>query len=113
MSTTSSKKNPGTEVVELDLIAQQRRDALPKPTTYSLFGVEFTMPPLKSLPMDLQERVGGFENGYGIMLEIHGREKITEMTAAGYTLGDMEVIAEDWQKRNGVDPGESKASRAS
>ncbi|MDT7847190.1 hypothetical protein [Streptomyces justiciae] len=110
---TSSKKSVGTEVVELDLIAQQRRDALPKPTNYTLFGVAFTMPPIKSLPMDLQERIGSLENGYGVMVECLGEEKVQEMVDAGYTLGDLEVIAEDWQKRNGLAPGESKASRAS
>ncbi|MFF9279509.1 hypothetical protein [Streptomyces griseosporeus] len=109
----SSKKNLGTEVVELDLIAKQRRDALPKPVNYSLLGVEFTMPPIKSLPMDLQERIGSFENGYGVMVECLGRDKVREMVAAGFTLGDLEVVAEDWQKRNGVDPGESRASSAS
>lgn len=107
------KENPGIEIVELDLIAKQRRDALPKPTNYALLGVQFTMPPIKSLPMDLQERIGSLENGYGVMVECLGRDKVKEMVAAGYTLGDLEVIAEDWQKRNGLQPGESGASSGS
>ncbi|MET9550533.1 hypothetical protein ABZY36_35310 [Streptomyces sp. NPDC006627] len=110
---TASKKPAGHEVVELDLIAKQKRDALPKPTNYRLFNVEFTMAPVKALPMDIQERIGSLENGYGVMVEVLGRDKVNEMVAAGFTLGDLEVIAEDWQKRNGVEPGESEASAAS
>ncbi|MFG3585138.1 hypothetical protein [Streptomyces sp. NPDC047990] len=107
---TTTKKPAGREVVSLDSLAQQQRDALPKPTNYSLFGVEFTMPPVKSLPMDIQERIGSLENGYGVMVEALGADKVKEMVGAGYTLGDLEVIAIDWQKRNGVAPGESPAS---
>jgi hypothetical protein len=107
---TSKKSAEATEVISLDALAKQRRDALPKPTPYELFGVEFTMPPVKSLPIDLQERIGSLENGYGVMVEALGRDKIKEMVAAGFTLGDLELIAEDWQKRNGVEPGESTAS---
>lgn len=108
-----TSKTTGREVVSLDTIAKQRRDALPKPTEYELAGVHFTMPPIKSLPMDLQERIGSLENGYGVMVEALGRDKVKEMVAAGFTLGDLELIAEDWQKRNGVEPGESPASPAS
>ncbi|MFJ4808488.1 hypothetical protein [Streptomyces longwoodensis] len=108
-----TSKATGTEVVSLDALAKQARDALPKPTSYELFGVQFTMPPIKGLPMDLQERIGSLENGYGVMVEALGREKVNEMVAAGYTLGDLEVIAQDWQKRNGLEPGESPASLAS
>lgn len=110
MTTT---KNAGREVVSLDALAKQRRDALPDPTTYELMGVEFTMPPIKSLPIDVQERIGSMENGYGLLVEVLGRDKVKEMVGAGYTLGDMELIAEDWQKRNGMEPGESLASTAS
>lgn len=113
---TTSKtaaKNGAREVVSLDTLAKQRRDALPEPINYELFGVEFTMPPVKSLPMDLQERIGSLENGYGVMVEALGRAKVNEMVAAGYQLGDLELIAEDWQKRNGVEPGESPASPTS
>ncbi|MFD5566654.1 hypothetical protein [Streptomyces cadmiisoli] len=111
--TTSKKAVEATEVVSLDALAKQRRDALPKPTNYELFDVEFTMPPVKSLPMDLQERIGSLENGYGVMVEALGRDKVTEMVAAGFTLGDLEVIAQDWQRRNGLEPGESPASAGS
>lgn len=106
-------KNAGREVVSLDALAKQKRDALPEPTTFELYGVEFTLPPVRSLPMDLQERIGSLENGYGLMQEALGREKVKEMTAAGYTLGDLELIAEEWQKRNGMEPGESPASAVS
>lgn len=109
----TTKKVEATEVVSLDALAKQRRDALPKPTRYELFGIEFTMPPVKSLPMDLQERIGSLENGYGVMVEALGADKVKEMVAAGFTLGDLEVIAQDWQKRNGLESGESPASPAS
>lgn len=111
--TTTKKPAEVTEVVSLDSLAKQRRDALPKPTTYELFGVTFTMPPVKSLPMDLQERIGSLENGYGVMVEALGRDKVNEMAKAGFTLGDLELIAQDWQRRNGVEPGESPASSVS
>ncbi|MEU2724078.1 hypothetical protein [Streptomyces smyrnaeus] len=109
----TSAKNAGTEVVELDSLAKQRRDALPQPTTFELAGVEFTLPPMKSLPMDLQERVGSLEDGLGILKLTLGGEKVREMVAAGYTLGDLELIAEEWQKRSGIEPGESPASLVS
>jgi len=102
-----------TETVSLDSLAKQRRDALPSPVTYELFGVEFTMPPMKSLPFDLQERIGSIDNSYGVMVEVVGRDKVREMVDAGFTVGDMELIAEDWQKRNGLEPGEAQASPAS
>ncbi|URN11372.1 hypothetical protein LUW77_03520 [Streptomyces radiopugnans] len=110
MATT---KPAGREVVSLDALAKQKRDALPEPVTFELYGVEFTLPPIKSLPIDLQERIGSLENGYGLMQEALGRDKVREMVAAGYTLGDLELIAEEWQKRNGLEPGESMASAAS
>lgn len=113
MTTSSAKKsqgNPGTEVVSLDALAQQRRDKLPEPVTFELFGIQFTCPPLKSLPFDIQEKVGSLENGYGLMCEALGRDKVKEMTGAGYTLGDMELISEEWMRRNGFESGESVAS---
>ncbi|WP_326806643.1 hypothetical protein OHB04_02305 [Streptomyces sp. NBC_01775] len=111
MATTA--KTAGTEVVELDSLAKQRRDALPEPTTFALAGVEFTLPAMKTLPMDLQERVGSLEDGLGILKLTLGPEKVAEMVGAGYTLGDLELIAEEWQKRSGMEPGESTASLSS
>ncbi|GHH57908.1 hypothetical protein [Streptomyces candidus] len=110
MATT---KTAGREVVSLDALAKQRRDALPEPTTFDLAGVEFTLPPIKALPFELQEKVGSYENVVGVMKEVLGIEKVKEMYAAGYQLGDLELIAEEWQKRSGVEPGESAASTAS
>lgn len=107
----TSAKNAGTEVVSLDARAKQRRDALPKSTDYELFGVEFTLPPVMALPFELQEKVGGdLNNVVGVMNEVLGRDKVKEMYAAGYTFGDIEMIGEEWQKRSGVEPGESGAS---
>ena len=110
MATT---KNPGTEAVSLDALSKQRRDALPEPTTFELAGVSFTLPAMKTLPMDLQERVGSLEDGLGILKLVLGPDKIREMVGAGYTLGDLELIAEEWQKRSGIEPGESPASLSS
>lgn len=112
--TTSTKKAGGTEVVSLDSLAKQRRDALPEPTTFELSGVTFTLPPMKALEFELQEKAGGnLEDVVGVLKAILGAEKIREMYAAGFTFGDLELIGEEWQKRSGVEPGESQASAAS
>jgi hypothetical protein len=99
-------KTVGTEVVDLNALAKQRRDALPKPTTYNLLDVEFTLPPIKALPFDL-------DNTVAVLKDLLGRDKVQEMYAAGFTFGDLELIAQEWQKRSGVEPGESPASSGS
>lgn len=101
------------EVVSLDALARQRRDALPSPTTFELAGVEFTLPPIKGLPFELQERVGDLNDSAGVLKDVLGREKVAEMYAAGFTFGDLELIAEEWQRRSGLEPGESQASAGS
>jgi hypothetical protein len=106
-------KTTGREVVSLDALAKQRRDALPSPTTYDLWGVEFTLPPVKALPFELQEKVGDLNDSVGVMKEVLGAAKVKEMYAAGYTFGDLELIAEEWQRRSGLEPGESPASTVS
>jgi hypothetical protein len=106
-------KTTGREVVSLDALAKQRRDALPDPTTYDLFGVEFTLPPIKALPFELQEKVGDLNDTVGILKEVLGVDKVKEMYAAGYTFGDLELIGTEWQKRSGLEPGESPASTVS
>lgn len=106
-------KNAGREVVSLDALARQRRDALPEPTTFELSGVEFTLPPIKALPFELQERVGDLDNTVEVLKDLLGSDKVREMYKAGYTFGDLELIAQEWQKRSGVEPGESPASAAS
>ncbi len=110
---STAKKTPGTEVVSLDSLAKQRADALPEPVTFELKGIQFTCPPIKSLPIDIQERIGSLENGYGLMGEALGRDKVREMTGAGFTIGDMELISQEWMRRNGFEPGESPASSGS
>ncbi|MEU9333123.1 hypothetical protein AB0D49_08155 [Streptomyces sp. NPDC048290] len=105
-----SKTTVGTEVVDLNSLAKQRRDALPKATTYNLFDVTFTLPPIKALPFELQERVGDLDNTVAVLKDLLGAEKVKEMYAAGFTFGDLELIAQEWQKRSGVEPGESPAS---
>ncbi len=106
-------KTVGTEVVDLTTLAKQRRDALPEPTTFELSGVEFTLPPIKALPFELQERVGDLDNTVEVLKDLLGSDKVREMYKAGYQLGDLEVIALDWQKRSGLESGESGASSSS
>ncbi|MBZ6258868.1 hypothetical protein KVH22_25465 [Streptomyces olivaceus] len=113
MSTSSKAKNAGTEVVSLDALAQQKRDALPDPTNYELFGVRFTLPPMKAIEWELQEKVGNLNDTIGVLEEVLGEDKVKEMYKAGYQLGDLEVIALDWQRRSGLKPGESQASAGS
>ncbi|MFI1580010.1 hypothetical protein [Embleya sp. NPDC020630] len=109
----ATKSTPTVEVVSLDALAKQKRDALPDPVTFELFGVTFTLPPFKSLPFDVQERVAGPEDIMGIMRLTVGEEKLKEMIAAGFTVSEAELIGEEWQKRNGLEPGESQASPTS
>lgn len=109
--TTSNKPTVGREVVSLDSLAKQRRDALPDPVSYSLFDVEFTLPPIKALKFELQEKVGGdLNNIVAVMQEVVGDSKVREMYRAGFQFSDIELIAEEWQKRSGLEPGESVAS---
>ena len=113
MTTAKKAVAGGREVVSLDSLAKQKRDALPEPVTFELAGIEFTCPPIKSLPMNIQEKIGSLENGFGLLQETLGQDKVKEMVGAGFTLGDMELIAEEWMRRNGFEPGESMASSAS
>ncbi|MET9729685.1 hypothetical protein ABZZ79_03160 [Streptomyces sp. NPDC006458] len=112
-STSKKRTGPGTQRVSLDALAQQKRDALPDPTDYELFGVEFTLPPMRALPWEIQEKVGDLNDTIGVLAETLGEDKVKEMYRAGYQLGDLEVIARDWQKRSGLEPGESQASAGS
>jgi hypothetical protein len=110
----TTSKSAGREVVSLDALAKQRRDALPDPTTYELLGVEFTLPPIKGLEFELQEKVGGdLSNTVGVLKEVLGVAKVKEMYKAGFTFSDLELIAQEWEKRSGLEPGESPASTAS
>jgi len=104
-------KSPAPQVVSLDERARQRRDALPEPTAFELFGVGFTLPPIKSLPMDVQERIAG--NDTEMFRLVVGDDKVKEMIAAGFQVTDVELILEEWQERSGVKPGESSASPTS
>ena len=110
---TTTKKPAGREVVSLDSLAKQKREALPEACTFELRGVEFTLEPFNSLPMDLQERMRGPEDYLNILRAALSAEKVQEMIDAGYTLVDLEVVANEWMKRSGVEPGESAASSAS
>jgi hypothetical protein len=109
----TAKTVAAREVVSLDELAKQRRDALPQPTTFELAGVEFTLPPFKALPIDMQERVASMEDALGVLRVAAGIDVVKRMVDAGFTIGDLELIAEEWQKRSGVEPGESLASPTS
>ncbi|MEU2316547.1 hypothetical protein ACFY7X_13820 [Streptomyces althioticus] len=113
MTTTAKTKNTGREVVSLDALVQQKRDALPEPTTYELFGVEFTLPPMRALPWELQEKVGDLNDTIGVLAEVLGKDKVRELYGVGIQIGDLEVLALDWQKRSGLESGESPASSTS
>lgn len=110
---TGKKKNPGTERVSLDSLVRQKRDALPDPTPYELFGVEFTLPPMRALPWEIQEKVGDLNDTIGVLAEVLGPDKVKELYGVGIQLGDLEVLALDWQKRSGLEAGESRASSSS
>jgi hypothetical protein len=105
---TTSKSSPAVKRMSLDAKAKQRRDAMPAEIPMELFGVEFTLPPIKRLPMDAQERVGN--NDVAVFRMVLGDEKVEEMIKAGYEVGDLELILEEWQEYSGVEPGESRAS---
>jgi len=112
MPTKPHVEAPVTEVVSLDALAQQRRDALPSPTTFELFGVSFTLPPMKSLPLAMQQKVN-IENGVAVLSYALGEAKLKEMYDAGFLFSDLELIAEEWLSRAGLQPGESQASPSS
>lgn len=101
------------EVVDLNALRKQRADAAPKSTTFDLGGIAFTLPPFKSLPMDVQERVRGPQDGMGLLRIALGDAKVNEMISAGFTLDDMELISTEWMQRSGVEPGELQASSPS
>lgn len=107
---TTKKPDGAVEVVSLDSLAKQRRDALPEPTTFELKSVTFTLPPMRLLPFELQERVGDLNNIPSVLRDVLGAEKLQEMYAAGFTFLDVELVAQEWQKRSGLEPGESPAS---
>ncbi|WTW93616.1 hypothetical protein OG216_09615 [Streptomycetaceae bacterium NBC_01309] len=98
------------EVVSLDALSAQRRDALPEPTTFGLKGIEFTLPPMKLLPIETQAKVGNMDDNLGVLNAFLGEEQVKAMFAADYTFDDLELIMEEWQKRSGLEPGEAPAS---
>ncbi|MFE5332568.1 hypothetical protein ACFRCG_39940 [Embleya sp. NPDC056575] len=106
-------KDAPRKVTSLDALAKQRRDAMPEPSDFELSGVQFTLPPMKLLPIEMQERVGNMQDGYAVLKDVLGAEKIKEMFKAGYTFDDLELIHEEWQARSGLEPGESQASPTS
>lgn len=103
-------KSPANTAVSLDALAKQRRALLPEPTTFELFGVEFTLPPMRDLPMEVQEKIGSLDNVVGLLKEVLGVDKVKAMYKAGFTFGDLELIGEQWQEYSGLEPGEARAS---
>jgi len=108
-NTMTTSKTPGTKRLDLEERLKQRRAALPEPVPCEAFGVEWTLPPMQSLPIDVQERAATTRD-IGVLRAALGDAKVNEMIKAGFTVGDMELIVEEWQERSGVEPGESKAS---
>lgn len=104
----TTSKNPAVQRTSLDAKAKQRRDALGADIHMELFGVQFTLPHMRSLPMDVQERVGNRD--IAVLRIALGDDKVNEMIKAEFKVSDMELIVEEWQERSGVEPGESQAS---
>jgi hypothetical protein len=88
--------------VPLDDLAQARAAALPGPFRYRLKGVTFTLPPVGGLPLEVAERVRGTSDPLAVVRAVVGEEKTREMAAAGFTLCDLDVIVEEWERRCGV-----------
>lgn len=88
--------------VSLDMRARQHARSLPGPFRYELKGVTFDLPSLRSLPLAQWERLRGGTDPLAALTCVLGEVKLKEMTAAGFTLGDLEVIVEDWERRSGV-----------
>jgi hypothetical protein len=105
---TTSKATPENKRISLEERLKQRRAALPQEIPFEAFGVEFTFPPMQSLPIDVQERATNRD--ISVLRLALGDDKVNEMIKADFTVGDMELIVEEWQERSGTTPGESKAS---
>lgn len=106
----TTSKSPAKQRVDLSERLKQRRAALPEPFECEAFGIEISLPPLHSLPIDVQERAATTRD-IGILRIAAGDDKVNEMIKAGFTLGDLEFLMEEWQERTaGVEPGESRAS---
>ncbi|MFF9150041.1 hypothetical protein ACF1BN_34880 [Streptomyces sp. NPDC014861] len=89
--------------VSLDVLAARRARSLPPGVRYELKGVAFTLPPVRALPVDLPESAGG--DTAELLRLVLGEEMIGRMAAAGFTLGDFELVCEDWRRRNGLADG--------
>ncbi|MFF9818670.1 hypothetical protein [Streptomyces sp. NPDC014006] len=88
--------------VPLDAVARQCAQALSGPVNYELKGVTFALPSLRSLPIDLWDRVRAGTDPMASLRAVVGEQKMREMAAAGFTLSDLDVILEDWKRRDGV-----------
>jgi hypothetical protein len=106
-------KTPAKTAVSLDALAKQRHALLPEPTTFELKGVTFTLPPMKDLPLELQEKVGNMNDTVAVMKEVVGVDVVKAMYKAQFTFGDLELIGEQWQEYSGLEPGEAPASSPS
>ncbi|MEU2658959.1 hypothetical protein ABZ615_27035 [Streptomyces sp. NPDC007325] len=101
-STADTVGDTGT--VSLDVLAARRARALPPGVRYELKGVAFTLPPVRALPVDLAESAAAGDTAE-LLRRVLGEDVIGEMAAAGFTLGDFELICEDWRRRNGLAAG--------
>ncbi|MFE9042234.1 hypothetical protein ACFY9F_28525 [Streptomyces sp. NPDC012421] len=100
---TAADSVADTGTVSLDVLAARRARALPPGVRYELKGVAFTLPPVRALPVDLPESAAG--DTAELLRRVLGEDVIGEMAAAGFTLGDFELICEDWRRRNGLAAG--------
>ncbi|MFB7937621.1 hypothetical protein [Streptomyces sp. NPDC056049] len=103
---TGAESAAGTGTVSLDVLAARRARSLPPGVRYELKGLAFTLPPVRALPVDLPESSGG--DTAELLRLVLGEAMIGRMAAAGFTLGDFELICEDWRRRNGLADGTAR-----
>ncbi|MEU1465200.1 hypothetical protein ABZ467_31880 [Streptomyces sp. NPDC005727] len=88
--------------VSLDERARQYARSLPGPFRYKLKGLTFALPSPYALSLTQWGRFHDGADALAAFQAVLGEPKVREMTAAGFTLGDLAVIVEDWEYRSGV-----------
>ncbi|KUO16771.1 hypothetical protein [Streptomyces dysideae] len=88
--------------VSLDARARQYARSLPGPFRYELKGVTFALPSPYTLSLTQWRRFHDGSDALAAFQAVLGEPKAREMTAAGFTLGDLAVIVAEWEHRSGV-----------
>ncbi|MDN3261184.1 hypothetical protein QWJ26_15440 [Streptomyces sp. CSDS2] len=92
----------GEGTLSLDAHARRHARSLSRPLRYELKNVTFTLPSPRSVPLAVWQRLHDGTDPLTAFQALVGEAKTREMTAAGFTLGDLEVIVEEWEHRGGV-----------